>query len=442
LFLRRFRPGLQLDGSLITASAAGIVGFSRAASMDMPLAATFTIAMLAWYGWHESGRKLHLAGFYAFIAVGTLAKGPIAPLLAALIVIAFAVARKNWGIVGKIFWLPGILIFLLIAAPWYVAVQLHNPEFFRVFILEHNFSRFGTNRYHHPQPVWFYLPVVIIALLPWAVFAFTALVANLRAWWADKNATRQPDNAFSIFLMIWFVLPLLFFSLSQSKLPGYILPAIPAGTLLLTEYVGRRAQSVGNNSVLAIILHSLTAASLLPAALLLQFIALQHHLSWNRAMVLALVLAVILSLAIGVTLRLRPGLRLLRFVTLAPVILAIAAVLRLNANFIDERYSARPLSDAISHIDNRSLPTAIYQVSRETEYGLHFYRNQRIARYESGEIPGGEHILVAPHSITISQINDKLPGRRVSYLGGDSLQALDYFWVSPPGMSMEHMHTM
>jgi 4-amino-4-deoxy-L-arabinose transferase-like glycosyltransferase len=442
LFLRRFRPGFELDGALITASAAGVVGFARAASMDMPLAATFTIAMLAWHAWHESGNKIYLAGFYVFIALGTLAKGPVAPFMAAIIVIAFALIQKKFGIVAKTLWIPGILVFLIVALPWYIAVQLHNPEFFRVFILEHNFSRFGTNRYHHPQPIWFYLPVVIIGLLPWAVFAITALFQSLRAWWVERRTVQQSEDSFNVFLAIWFLLPLLFFSLSKSKLPGYILPVFPAGTLLLSEYVRSRGQTSEKSNAILIGLHSVTAALLLPLALLVQSIVLRHKLIWNRATALATLLGIVLALAVGVTLRLRPGLRLLRFVTLVPVILAIAAVLRLDAHFLDERFSVRLLSASISHIDNTSLPTAVFKVSREIEYGLHFYRNQRIARYESGEIPSGEHILVAPHATTLSQINDKLPGRRISYLGSDEPQGLDYFWVSAPGMSMGHMHTM
>ena len=200
MFLRRFRAGFELDGALITASAAGVVGFARAASMDMALAATFAVAMLAWYAWYASGNKVYLAGFYGFIALGTLAKGPVAPFLAAVLVIAFAVAQKNFKLIIKTLWIPGILIFSLVALPWYIAVQLRNPEFFRVFILEHNFSRFGTNRYHHPQPVWFYLPVVIVALLPWAVFAVTALYENLRARWAEKRGAINPKVLLISFL--------------------------------------------------------------------------------------------------------------------------------------------------------------------------------------------------------------------------------------------------
>ena len=438
MFLRRFRPGFQLDGALITASAAGVVGFARAASMDMPLASVFTIAMLAWYAWHENGRKLYLALFYAFIALGTLAKGPIAPLLAAIIVVAFAVAKKDLGLVVKTLWVPGVLTFLVVAIPWYATVQLRNPEFFRIFILEHNLSRFGTNRYHHPQPIWFYLPVVIGGLLPWVVFVIAALFENVRTWWTKKDAIRQSEDAFKIFLVIWFIQPLLFFSLSKSKLPGYILPVLPAGTLLLAEY--GRTHANGRRRAALVLLHSVIAASLLLPALLLQYIVLQHHLQWTRATILAAIPTVMLALAIGATLYFRPGLRLLRFVTLVPVILAIAAVLRLDAHFLDEHFSARSLSDSISRIDNDSLPTAVYGVSREIEYGLHFYRNQRIVRYESGEVPAGEHILVALHAMALSQINDKLPRRRISYLGSDGPQGLDYFWVSSPGMG--HMHPM
>jgi 4-amino-4-deoxy-L-arabinose transferase-like glycosyltransferase len=439
LFLRRFRIGFELDGALIVASAAGVIGFARAAGMDMPLTATFTIALLAWYAWHASSNKIYLAVFYGFIGLGTLAKGPIAPFLAAVVVIAFAVMQKNLKVVIKTLWIPGILLFFLVALPWYIAVQLRNPEFFRVFILEHNFSRFGTNRYHHPQPIWFYVPVAIAALLPWAVFTIAGLGENLRAWWKEKGPSRNSEDAFNLFLTLWFVLPILFFSLSQSKLPGYILPAIPAGTLLLAEYVRQCSHNNEKADPLLIGLHSLTSALLPPLALLVQFIVLQHRLPLNRVTLFAVALTIALSLAVGLTLSSRPGLRILRFVTLVPVILGIAAILRLDAHFLDERFSTRPLSESISHIDNGSLPTAVFRTSREVEYGLHFYRNQNIARYESGEIPAGEHILVAPHALTTDQINEKLSGRRVTYLGSSQPQALDYFWVSSPGVTMDHM---
>src|SRR4029077_2022152 len=81
LFLRRFRPGSELEGALITASCAAVVGFAHAAATDMPLTAPFAIALLAWYAWYESRQKIYLAAFYVFLALGTLAKGPVAPAL-------------------------------------------------------------------------------------------------------------------------------------------------------------------------------------------------------------------------------------------------------------------------------------------------------------------------------------------------------------------------
>src|SRR3984957_12857953 len=88
-FLRRFRSGSELDGALITASCAGVIGFAHAAATDMPLAACFSIGFLGWYAWYESRQKIYLATFYMFMALGTLAKGPVAPALAAVIILLF-----------------------------------------------------------------------------------------------------------------------------------------------------------------------------------------------------------------------------------------------------------------------------------------------------------------------------------------------------------------
>src|SRR5271167_2770480 len=96
LFLKRFRPGFQLDGALMTAAAAGVVGFARAASTDMPLSSMFPVALLAWYVWYESKSRRYLALFYCFLALGMLAKGPVAPLLAALIIVIFAAAKRDY----------------------------------------------------------------------------------------------------------------------------------------------------------------------------------------------------------------------------------------------------------------------------------------------------------------------------------------------------------
>ncbi|HEV3510236.1 MAG TPA: glycosyltransferase family 39 protein, partial [Candidatus Sulfotelmatobacter sp.] len=174
VFFRKFRRGVELDAALITASCAGMIGYARAASTDMPLAASFAIGTLAWWAWREGGQRMYLAAFYACIALGMLAKGPVAPVLAAFVILLFAAATRDWRALLSTLWLPGILLFCLVGFPWYVAVQLRNPQFFHDFILEHNLARFSTNLYHHPEPFWYYLPVTALALVPWIVFVTAA----------------------------------------------------------------------------------------------------------------------------------------------------------------------------------------------------------------------------------------------------------------------------
>src|ERR1700722_6208917 len=131
LHLRRFRAGSQLDAALITASCAGIGGFARGASPD---------------------KKFWLFDLYFFVGVATLAKGPVAPVLAVLIIFTFAALRREWFLLRRTIWLPGVILYFAMVLPWYIAVQRRNPDFLRIFFLEHNLERFATNRFMHQQP--------------------------------------------------------------------------------------------------------------------------------------------------------------------------------------------------------------------------------------------------------------------------------------------------
>lgn len=434
VFLGRLRPGSQLDGALIAASTAGVIGFARAASMDMPLAAMFAIALLAWYAWYQSSARHFLALFYVFLALGALAKGPVAPFLAAVILALFALGRGDLGLVRRTLWVPGILLFLAVALPWYIAVEVRNPQFLRVFILEHNLARFGTNLYHHKEPFWYYVPVVLLGLAPWTVMVLAAIFPRLRAWWSEGREMLSGQNALDAFLLIWLVLPIAFFSISQSKLPGYIVPALPAGTLLLAEYVRRLAGENRRPNPLWTILHSFAAAGLLVPSLMIAYLLRQHHLPWNKATAVSSALAAMVGVGMAVTLSRPGGMRWLRFVTLIPVILSIAALVGIGAPVLDETLSARSLWADIAHMEDAAAlpPLAVFEVPRETEYGLGFYQNQAIARYESGQIPSGTHIVVAPETARAA-VNKVLADRRFSYLGTFWPQRMDYYWVAPRG---------
>ncbi|MGC2194391.1 MAG: glycosyltransferase family 39 protein [Terriglobales bacterium] len=428
-FLHKLRPGFHLDGALMTASVVGLVGFAHSASTDMPLAAMFSLAMLAWFAWWETSRKIYLVGFNIFLALAVLAKGPVAPALAGVVILLFAIAAKDSRIVLKTLWLPGLLAFLLVALPWYVAIEARHPEFFRVFILEHNLARFDSNLYHHEQPFWFYLPVATLALLPWSVFVGAAIFEVARAWWAERKAWFDSGDSLNLFLVLWLIVPVVFFSLSHSKLPGYILPAIPAGPLLVAEFVRRRVGAETRTSTPLNALHALVAAAPLVPALNIAYLVLQHRLPWGTGTMVACAIALVLAVGIAVTLAGKLGLRLLYFVTLVPVVLIVAALLRIGAPVVDQALSARPVARQLSGMEMKPLPLAVLGVKREIEYGLAFYRNQAVSRYELRQVPLDEHLLVAPEG-TRDAIAQFVGERRVSYLGNFAAQQLDFYWVA------------
>jgi 4-amino-4-deoxy-L-arabinose transferase-like glycosyltransferase len=442
-FLRRFRSGFQLDGALITASSAGIAGYAHAASMDMALAATFCIGMLGWWAWRESERKIYLAVFYCFMALGMLAKGPVAPFLAAAVIVLYASAVGEFRLVLKSLWLPGIVLFCAIAPPWYVAVQMRNPEFFRQFIVQQNLDRFSENLYHHREPFWFYLPMTALALAPWTVFVIASLVQEVRLWWAGRKlaegSAMNSEKQFGVFACCWLVVPVLFFSISQSKLPGYILPAIPAGALLIVGYLRLRLEQskAETPAIWLVVLHALLAAAPVVPALLSAYLITQHRLPGGQKMLAALGVAFVLCAGIALTLARKTGLRMLRFVTVIPVLLVVGIVLRLGAVDLDQTYSARPLAREISSMETHPLPLAVYHVRRELEYGLSFYRNRLTFNYDWGSVPAEEHLLVAPENSQV-EIAKLAAGRRVSYLGHYAAQGVDYYWVAASGSASTH----
>ncbi len=443
LFLRRFRRGIELDAALITASCAGVIGYARAASMDMALASAFTIAMLAWWAWRETAKRTYLVLFYAFLALGTLAKGPVAPFLGAVVILFYATLARELRYAVKTLWLPGIFIFCALGLPWYVAVQMRNPQFFREFILEHNLARFSTNLYHHIEPFWYYAPVVLLALIPWTVFVAVAFVQSLRTWSKERNSAAVGEAdlnfQFSIFACCWLIAPILFFSPSQSKLPGYILPAIPAGALLLGWYLRQHLEHGEGKPVgkwLAV-LHALVAAVWIVPALLIAYLTTQHRLPTGQPILVASAIAFVLTAAIAITLVSRLGLRMLRFLTLIPVVLSVAAVLRLGSASLDQTLSARPLALEIASMQTHPLPLAVNGVPREIEYGLTFYRNQLTIRYEWGNVAPEEHLLVAPEN-SLSEVSRQVAGRHVSFLGHYAPQHVDYFWIAAAGASLKH----
>jgi 4-amino-4-deoxy-L-arabinose transferase-like glycosyltransferase len=312
---------------------------------------------------------------------------------------------------------------LATALPWYVLVQLRNPQFFHQFIIEHNLARFGSNLYHHPEPFWYYIPVTLLGWVPWAIIAIAALVAALRQL---RNPT---SDTLRLFLLIWIGLVVIFFSISQSKLPGYVLPAIPAGAILATRFIFAPS-SEGIATWLRFVIaagHAALVSAMVFAALVVQYLVLEHRVPWGAAAV-PLIVAGAFAIAIFVLL-IKSDLRALRLATLVPTILALAIALRFGALPLDQTLSARPVANELANFDSHHLPLAVFLAPRETEFGLAFYRDQVVSNYQIRQIPAGEHIVVAARGFQRSIAKES--GRRVTYLGDFAPQKLEYFYVAP-----------
>jgi len=168
---------------------------------------------------------LILFGFFLGLAV--LAKGPAAIILSGGAVFLWALFAKRWRDAFRLFHPAALASFLLTALPWYFLCASRNPDFFRIFIIEHNFKRYLTPEFQHLQAPWFYLPVLLVAFLPWtAIFLWSSFV-GARLLWCKHHL-----NDATLLLLCWAGFCLVFFSISQSKLPGYILPSVPAICLL------------------------------------------------------------------------------------------------------------------------------------------------------------------------------------------------------------------
>ena len=245
---------------LVFPSSVGVLAFARAATPDMLFASTLALALAAAAPLvllsHPGAVRTHQAVFGAALGLAVLAKGPAGLVLVGVSTVIGALLTTRgphlWRLAGP--W--SLASFAVVGVPWYVLCTLRNPEFVQVFLVSHNIERFLTPTFQHQQPVWYFGPVLLVGLAPWTA----AIVATLRD--AATTLTRRSwTGSPSIFFAAWVLFPVVFFSLSQSKLPGYVLPTVPPAALLLAHTLARsvrhstsstRALGLGTAGVLGV----------------------------------------------------------------------------------------------------------------------------------------------------------------------------------------------
>lgn len=164
------------------------------------------------------------------LALAVLSKGIVAIVLTGGTLVVYTVLNRDAGPWRRFRPVSGLLIFLAIAAPWFIAVSLANPEFAHFFFIHEHFERFLTKAHRRYQPDWYFVPIFLIGALPWS---FMWIHGLLKRWPRRVQGAFSPER----FLTVWVVMTFLFFSFSNSKLAPYIIPIFPALALLSAKFM-------------------------------------------------------------------------------------------------------------------------------------------------------------------------------------------------------------
>lgn len=241
--------------ALILGTSIGIVVQARINITDT----TLTIFMTACLGCfllaiqqNEKHQNWYFYLFYLFSALAVLAKGLIGFVLPGGIIFFFILITKRWRLIREMRLVSGIILFLLICAPWFIIVSIRNPEFARFFFIHEHFERFLTKVHGRYQPPWFFIPILIGVMIPWSFFIPTSIA---RIWGERK----QEGSEIRMFLFLWVAVIFVFFSISDSKLVPYILPVYPALALLLgSSYSAAIDRGFSSLKIPALILSAVT----------------------------------------------------------------------------------------------------------------------------------------------------------------------------------------
>ena len=209
-------------------------------TLDMGLSsilscALFSLLLSQRAGLAVSVRRNWMWLCWAFMALAVLSKGLIGIVIPGMVLVVYTLTTRDWALWKRLHLFSGLIVFFLITTPWFILVSLKNPEFAHFFFIHEHWDRFtkpGHNRKGHPL---YFVPLILVGFIPWLAQVGQGL---MRAWRDRRGDTREGDvsatNGFRPLWLcaVWAMMVFLFFSKSQSKLPGYIMPIFPALALL------------------------------------------------------------------------------------------------------------------------------------------------------------------------------------------------------------------
>jgi 4-amino-4-deoxy-L-arabinose transferase-like glycosyltransferase len=214
-------------------------------SLDMGLSAFLVAALCSLLLAQTSSNKTYSRNWmwacWAFMALATLSKGVIGVAIPGMVFAVYSITAWDWKIWKRLHIISGSILFLAITAPWFVLIAQRNPEFLEFFFIHEHLQRFTQTAHSRTGPIYFFLPLLLLGFLPWIAQVPGAIAQT----WRERN--REFSSGW--LLTCWFVVILGFFSISQSKLPGYIIPLFPALALIVGSHLDRNLGSSNSLSL-------------------------------------------------------------------------------------------------------------------------------------------------------------------------------------------------
>jgi 4-amino-4-deoxy-L-arabinose transferase-like glycosyltransferase len=231
---RVFDWRIGFSASLVLASSFLWAALGHVNTLDMGVAGMMTVALCGLLLGQRNDaspreQRNWMLVCWTGMALSVLSKGLIGLALPGAVLVLYTLLSRDWAIWKRLHFGPGLLLFFAIVTPWFVLVSFKNPEFPQFFFIHEHFQRFTSKVHHRAGPWYYFIPILVLGILPW----LGVLVQSLWAGRRDAPGGFQPKKL----LLVWAGFIFFFFSISGSKLPSYILPIFPALALLIAAYL-------------------------------------------------------------------------------------------------------------------------------------------------------------------------------------------------------------
>ncbi len=368
--------------------------------LDMALTLFMTACMVFFYAFEHTEKKKWLVAFYIAMGFGVLTKGLVAIILPFGILFWYTILTKRPRLFLKLFYLPGILTFLIVTVPWFYLVCQANHDFFYFFFIREHFLRFTTKMHDRFQPWWFFIPFVIIGMLPWTGF----LLSLFSKKGVIRKTTSQRNRFDIIFLLLWFFIIFIFYSISDSKLVPYIMPCWMPLAILIAASIKRFEDE---NSWLC---HSFLINSILCLAFvgaLVGYVLSSNYLTIDEFIAEGGLLTA--TLFIGTIASIFVWIKTKRFRCTVSVLCVMGFFFGLGLHDVQQQVHNNQSAYYVSQKINELNPQDALIVNYGDFYhGIPYYTNQRVALADfKGELEfGSEHPSGAGWFFNGEELND------------------------------------